>query len=136
MVSSRMVYVFLVVVFSTQLFGAFEPKKTKRSSSVFSSPYDGRFISVIVSSYASHRRLCGSNQQLGVDTFDYSKECCEKKDNQCISERQCRRPVATCVYVREDGSKDYYKSSGVKDCGQCVAKDLEDPAEVISSFDY
>ena len=134
MVSSRMVIVFLGIIFSTQLFGAFAPKKMKRSSSAFASPYDGRFLSVIVSSYASHRRLCGPNQQIGGDTFEYSSECCEKRDDKCISEKQCRRAVANCVYVREDGSKDIYKSSGVRECGQCVPVSVEEPAEVVTPF--
>jgi len=91
-------------------------------------------VGVITQSYASHRRLCGSNQQLGGDTFEYSSACCEEKDNKCISEKKCRRPVANCIFERSDGTKEVYKSSGGRECGQCMPTDPEIPAEVESPF--
>lgn len=74
--------------------------------------------------YNSNFNLCGSNQQLGVNTFVYSTECCEKNDNkECISVRQCRRSMANCVQRDDQGEVvSLYKAYGVKDCGACGAK--------------
>ena len=130
---SRMALIFLFVSYSAQPCSS-TPKILKTNSSVFKNPFDGRFVGVITKLYASHRRLCGPNQQLGGDTFEYSSDCCEKKDNKCISKKQCRRPVADCVFVRSDGSKEVYKSTGVKECGQCMPADPEAPAEIQCAF--
>ena len=130
---SRMALIFLCVLFSALTFAS-RVNKISKSSSMFKSPFESRYVGNIVSSYASHRRLCGSNQQLGADTFEYSSDCCEERDNKCISKKQCRRPVANCVYEREDGTKEVYKSTGAKECGQCMEVDPTDPAEVVSPF--
>ena len=87
-----------------------------------------------IAAYASHRRLCGSNGQLGADTFEYASECCVEEDNKCVSEKNCRKPVANCVFERADGTKEVYKSYGAKECGQCVAVEEIDPVEVEAPY--
>ena len=70
------------------------------------------------------------NQQIGWDTFEYSTQCCEEKNNKCVSEKNCRKPVASCVYERSDGSQEIYKASGANKCGQCQELNPVEPSEV------
>ena len=82
--------------------------------------------------FASHRNLCGPNEQMGVDTFEYSTECCEKNDDGvCVSEKSCRRAKAVCLDKDKEGKVvGSYDSYGVKDCGACTPS-LDNPAEVV-----
>ena len=87
--------------------------------------------------FNSHRNLCGPNDQLGTDTFDYSTECCEKKDGECVSEKSCRTPKATCIDRDSDGNATgTYDSFGLKDCGACMPVEVEDPGQVLTPFGY
>lgn len=126
---TRMAFFTFVLLLSSSSFSAVEKK-----TSFLKTSFDQRLVSSKVQSYASHRRLCGVNQQLGGDTFEYSMECCEEKDNKCVSQKNCRTPVANCVFERSDGSTEIYTSRGAKECGQCQAVDELAPAEVVTPF--
>ena len=126
---TRMAFFTFIILLSRSSFSAARQKKT-----VFKNKFDQRFISSQVQSYASHRRLCGTNKQLGWDTFEYSMVCCEEKDNRCVSQKNCRTPVASCIFERSDGSTEVYKSRGLKECGQCQAVDDLDPEEIVTPY--
>ena len=109
---------------------SFKPYKTKKV-------VNGKMVDFIAFGKpgfsSSHRNLCGPNEQMGVDTFVTSTECCEKNDDGvCISQKNCRMPKATCLDKDSDGNvTGYYESFGEKECGSCVSIELDNPAEVL-----
>jgi len=108
----------------------FKPYKTKKV-------VNGRLVDFVSFGKpgfsASHRNLCGPNDQMGMDTFVTSTECCEKNDDGvCVSQKSCRTPKATCLDKDSNGNiTGYYDSYGVKECGACVAIELDSPTEVL-----
>ena len=131
---TRMVIFLLGLIFSTQNYSGVAKKQHDGNKSVFKNIYDHRLVGVKTTGYASHRRLCGINEQLGADTFEYSSECCQEVDNKCVSTKQCRTPVAVCRFVRSDGEDEIYTSRGARECGQCRPVDGLEPSEVTAPY--
>lgn len=82
---------------------AFKPHKTKKV-------VNGKVVDFVAFGKPgfspSHRNLCGPNEQMGMDTFVTSTECCEKNDDGvCVSQKSCRMPkapfyLASCIMCR------------------------------------